>query len=476
MTDSPAEAAAPGAAGALDIASARGQVEGLRWLFLDLNSYFASVEQNERPELRGKPVAVVAVMTDSTCAIAASYEAKAFGIRTGTPIWEARRRCPDLQLIQARHDLYVDYHHRIVEEVDRHLPVDTIASIDEMAGPLAPADRDPARARELAARIKLALLQRIGPSIRCSIGLASNRYLGKVASDLEKPDGLVVLTAAEWLRRLPQLQLRDLPGIGANLEQRLRERGYRSVADLYRAEPKRLRQAWGSVGGERMWLRLHGVEIPDEITRTRTIGHSHVLAPEFRHPHAAGIVARRLLLKTASRLRRARLRARAMELSIRLQDGERTRHEAHRRFAPATDSHSLMHHLLGLWHEVLETAGVDADQRAPDAPGPAGDGGGRAGEDGVLVRKIAVTLSGLESLDQPEQLELGFERPAGEIDSWNDPRRRRQREQLSRVMDEINQQFGRDAVALGFSPDQVKTFSGTKIAFSRIPDREEFKE
>lgn len=458
----------------LDAVSARGQVEGLRWLFLDLNSYFASVEQNERPELRGQPVAVVAVMTDSTCAIAASYEAKAFGIRTGTPIWEAKRRCPALQLVQARHDLYVDYHHRIVEEVDRHLPVDTIASIDEMAGPLAPADRDPARARALAGRIKRALLERVGPSIRCSIGLASNRYLGKVASDLEKPDGLVVLTGEEWRRRLPQLQLRDLPGIGANMEQRLRERGYRSVLDLYRAEPKRLRQAWGSVGGERMWLRLHGVEIADEDSRTRSIGHSHVLAPEFRHPHAAGIVARRLLLKAASRLRRARLRARTMELSIRLQDAGRTKHEAQLRFAPVSDSHSLMRHLLLLWREVLAQAGVDSDRAAPAVTGPAGDGG--PGDEGVLVRKIGVTLGGLESLDQPEQLELGFGQAAADVDSWNDPRRRRQREQLSRVMDEINQQFGRDAVALGFSPDQVKTFSGTKIAFSRIPDREEFQE
>lgn len=432
------------------------QVEGLRWLFLDLNSYFASVEQNERPELRGKPVAVVAVMTDSTCAIAASYEAKAFGIRTGTPVWEAKRKCPGLQLVQARHDVYVDYHHRIVEEVERHLPVDTIASIDEMAGPLAEADRDPARAVELAGRIKRGLLDRIGPCIRCSIGLASNRYLGKVASDMEKPDGLVVLTAAEWLRRLPGLQLRDLPGIGVNMEQRLRSLGFGSVAALYHSQPKRLRQAWGSLGGERMWLRLHGVEIPDETTQKRTIGHSHVLAPEFRHPRAAGIVMRRLLLKAASRLRRARLRASAMTVSIRLQDETRRRFEAGLRFPAVSDSHSLMHHLLVLWGQVLEQSGAGAD--------------GATDGDGVLIRKGSVTLHELESIDRPEQLELSFG------DREDDPEKVRQREQLSRVMDEINQRYGRDAVALGFAPHQVKTFSGTKIAFSRIPDREEFQE
>jgi DNA polymerase-4 len=75
----------------------------LRWLFLDLNSYFASVEQELRPELRGRPVVVVPVMADTTCAIAASYEAKAFGVRTGTQIGEAKKMCPGLELVEARH-------------------------------------------------------------------------------------------------------------------------------------------------------------------------------------------------------------------------------------------------------------------------------------------------------------------------------------------------------------------------------------
>src|SRR4029077_7509796 len=86
----------------------------VNWLFLDLNSYFASVEQELRPELRGKPVAVVPVMADTTCCIAASYEAKAFGVRTGTGVKEARLLCPGLQVVEGRQNLYVDYHHRIV--------------------------------------------------------------------------------------------------------------------------------------------------------------------------------------------------------------------------------------------------------------------------------------------------------------------------------------------------------------------------
>src|ERR1700687_2040767 len=95
----------------------------LRWLYVDFNSYFASVEQQLRRELRGKAVAVVAVETDSTSAIAASYEAKAFGIKTGTPIHEARRLCPDLICVLARHERYVEFHHRLIGEIERHIPV-----------------------------------------------------------------------------------------------------------------------------------------------------------------------------------------------------------------------------------------------------------------------------------------------------------------------------------------------------------------
>ena len=106
---------------------------GVRWLFLDLNSYFASVEQELRPELRGKPVAVLPVMTDRTSCIAASYEAKAFGIKTGTRVSDAKQLCPQIKLVEARHAVYVRYHHKIVEAVESCVPNAAVVSIDEMA-------------------------------------------------------------------------------------------------------------------------------------------------------------------------------------------------------------------------------------------------------------------------------------------------------------------------------------------------------
>jgi hypothetical protein len=108
----------------------------LRWLLVDLNSYFASVEQELRPELRGRPVAVVPVMADTTCAIAARYEAKVFGVRTGRRVGDAKRMCPGIMLVEARHDVYVDYPNRIFEAVERCVPVAAVLSIDEMASSL----------------------------------------------------------------------------------------------------------------------------------------------------------------------------------------------------------------------------------------------------------------------------------------------------------------------------------------------------
>src|ERR1700733_2059254 len=128
----------------------------VNWLFLDLNSFFASCEQQENPVLRGKPIIIVQMMTDSTCAIAASYEAKAFGIRTGTAVWEAKKLCPQLVIVKARHKIYLQYHHRIIEAVESCLPVTKIASIDEMGCRLMGREREESAARALALKVKRA--------------------------------------------------------------------------------------------------------------------------------------------------------------------------------------------------------------------------------------------------------------------------------------------------------------------------------
>jgi DNA polymerase IV len=134
----------------------------IQWLFLDLNAFFASCEQQEAPALRGKPVIVVQTLTDSAVAIAASYAAKGFGIKTGTIVREARRLCPDVIAVQANHRL----HERILAAVDTCLPVEKVMSIDEMACRLMGTERQVEVARALALKVKRALRDQIG-ECRC---------------------------------------------------------------------------------------------------------------------------------------------------------------------------------------------------------------------------------------------------------------------------------------------------------------------
>lgn len=289
----------------------------LNWLFVDLNSYFASVEQEVRPELRGRPVGVVPAMVDTTCCIAASYEAKAHGVKTGTIMADAKRMCPDLVLVEARHEIYVEYHHRIVEAVESCLPVTAVLSIDEMACRLMGRERPLLAALDLGRKVKARIREQVGSTLRSSVGLATNRYLAKVASDMEKPDGLVALPLDILSGALRQLTLRDLPGIGARTEKRLNEKGIRTMDDLLALDCERAGELWGSVWGERLWHWLRGEDFDmAETEHLKSLSHQHVLAPEMRTAEKAWAVAHKLLHKAAMRLRSGGLWASGIGLAV----------------------------------------------------------------------------------------------------------------------------------------------------------------
>ena len=289
----------------------------LNWLFVDLNSYFASVEQEIRPELRGKPVGVVPMMADTTVCIAASYEAKAFGVKTGTVVADAKRMCPGITLVEGRHEIYTDYHHRIVAAVESCLPVTAVLSIDEMACRLMGRERPLLAAMDLGRRVKAAIREQVGPMLRSSVGLATNRYLAKVASDMEKPDGLVALPLDVLPDALRLLTLRDLPGIGARTEKRLNEKGLQTMDQLLALSCEQAGEMWGSVWGERLWHWLRGEDFDmAETEHLKSMSHQHVLAPEMRTPEKAWAVAHKLLHKAAMRLRKEKLWTSGIGLAV----------------------------------------------------------------------------------------------------------------------------------------------------------------
>jgi DNA polymerase-4 len=415
------------------------QQSGLKWLFLDLNSYFASVEQQDNPQLRGRPVAVVPAMTDYTCAIAASYEAKMYGVKTGTMIGEAKRMCPPLICVPARHDAYVRYHHRIVEEAALHTPINKIWSIDELSSRLPPNKRNIESATQVAEKIRAGIHKNVGQHIHCSIGIAPNSFLAKVATDMKKPNGLIILSPDSLQDRLFQLDLTDLPGINVNMERRLHRAGVATVEGLWNISPKHARSIWGGVGGERFWYNLHGYDVPDTETSRSTIGHSRVLDPELRRPDSARIIARRLTIKAATRLRREEFFATKIFLSVRVVDGPRWGAEL--RLPPVQDNFSILQGMEDLW------AGMLADLNPH------------------RLKKFSIMLYGLK-----KQTDIT-------IDLFETPTRQsRRNEALSTVMDGINERYGAESIRLGISPRTQNGYVGTKIAFSRVPDMAEFHE
>ncbi|MCP3731189.1 type VI secretion protein ImpB [Sphingomonas sp. MG17] len=421
----------------------------LRWLYLDLNSYFAAVEQQLNPDLRGKPIIVAPVNSDTTVAIAASVQAKKYGIRTGTPVWEAKRLCRDLIVTPGQHEKYVEFHQMIVDEVWKHIPVDRVCSIDEVACRLLDNENDRDTAIALANRIKAGIRANVGECLTSSVGIAPNRLLAKLASDMQKPDGLVVLSEEELPHRLFSMPLRDIAGIGAKMEKRLAQQGILDIGQLCDRRPRDAGSAWGGVNGDRLWYLLHGFDLPEKPTQSRTIGHSHVLSPRKRGYEPVRLTARRLALKAASRLRRKGKVSRLLVLHARFEDDKSVWRTSIK--LPSTqDSFTVLAALDSIFPRLKEA--------------------GRMRAGGFQIRMIGVTLAEIAPLEGEQDSLFAMLDP-------NDPLARETRTlSLSRAMDRINEKFGRHAVSVGPMDGSRSDRIGTKIAFGRIPDLDEFHE
>ncbi|HKA07783.1 MAG TPA: DNA polymerase [Gemmataceae bacterium] len=397
----------------------------VKYLFIDMNSYFASVEQQLRPNLRGVPVAVAAVDAETTSCIAASYEAKRFGVRTGTRVSEARRLCPGIQIVSARPRLYVEKHNEIIAAVESVLPVAHVLSIDEMVCRLLGDHLRLECAVKVGGRIKHAICERAGEWLRCSIGLAPNRLLAKVAADMQKPDGLTVLRREDLPNKLMELKLTDFPGIGPKMEKRLNAAGVTTTRQLLGMSPGQLAEIWGSnlVGG--MWYhRLRGEDVPDTPTQRRSIGHSRVLEPTARNEADARAILVRLIHKAAARLRHVGQFAGSVHLSVSYLGREKWK--AMHRIDPCQDTLTLIRAIMPLWA-----------RRAAGAP-----------------LKIGIVLADLVG-------EQNVPRPLFEVDH--------RLLELAKAMDAANRRCGRHAVYFGGMHGKGDSLS-TRIAFGTVPD------
>ncbi len=411
----------------------------LRCLFVDFNSYFASVEQYDEPRLRDRPVGVVPVLAATTCCIASSYEAKAFGVKTGTAVWEALERCPEIVLVEARPARYVELHHQLMAAIQDCVPHGKAESIDEVPCWLIGRERRRDNAEAIAHRIRQTLIDRgFSPAIRCSIGIAPNKFLAKTASDMRKPDGLTVLEQSDLPHALHPLQLRDLCGIGHSMEQRLRAASIGTVEQLCAASRERLRLAWGSIEGERYWLQLRGHDLPERKTQRGSIGHSHVLGPGLRSYAGMRAVLFKLLAKAAMRLRHEQFLAGGLALRIRFV-GQEIRFERDLTFAPLDDTPTLLQ-LLGDQLAALERAAQEGRWNPKRHP----------------PLSVAVTLVNLTAdHNLSEELLIA----------------RHRAKDMSAMLDRINQRYGNNTVYFGAMQQALaQDAAPMRIPFSKIPE------
>jgi len=430
------------------------QPDLFRFLHIDLNSFFASVEQQLHPEYRGKPTGVVPTLADTTSLIAASYEAKALGIKTGTRVSEAKRLCPDIILVHGDHTSYAEYSHKISAAVERVCPVAHTPSIDEMVCELIGRERNPPAARHISLAIKQAIKDDVGETLRCSIGMAPNRYLAKIASDMQKPDGLIGLLPSQLPRAIAHLELRDLPGVGARTEIRLNAKNIRTMPELLALDRPGMHALWDSVWGDRLYHWLRGADTGDDGAPVpsgiqKSLGHSHVLAPEHRTPAGAWAVAHKLLHKAAMRLRMEHFHTGSLAVTIKyaLNRAQATdlQHERQlkkhssgitqtgwgmeARFRPCQDTLSLLEALQGCW------------KHAPNEP------------EHQKPFFVGVTLRNL--IPENEIQSTLFEDPGN-------------RNQLSATMDKLNLKYGHTTLHFaGMLP--ARDSAPTRIAFTQIP-------
>ncbi len=421
------------------------QPEQVNWLFVDMNSYFASVEQQVQPQLQGKPTVVVTVDTDSTVCIAASYEAKACGVSTGTPLGEAKKKCSGLNVIVARHELYVDYHNRIKNAVENCLHVSKIVSIDEMECRLLGRERYPDNARALAQKVKKAVYG-VGECLRCSIGLAPNRFLAKTASNLQKPDGLVTITPSQLPEILFRLKPRDLPGIGHRMEERLLSEGITTMEQLWQLDIDQMTRLWGGVVGTRFWMKMRGDDFDDRATQRSSIGHQHVLPPELRTRDQAAAVGKKLLHKAAVRLRQAGLATSGMAIFVMFAKNQTSRNEKE------DQSAYWLHHGRPVWETRLRFPSCQDTMTLINIFQ-------EAWKNCPEFRPVMVSVVLIDLIPEGMQNLTLFGELHGE-QRFN---------RLAHAMDAINAKYGSTTLYLGGIHD-VRTSAPPRIAFTSIPD------
>jgi DNA polymerase-4 len=370
-------------------------------LHADLDAFYASVEQRDDPQLRGRPVIVGAGVV-----LAASYEAKARGVRTAMGGRRARQLCPDAIVVRPRFAAYVEASKAVFEIFDDTTPLVEGLSIDEAFLDVRGLRRISGTPREIALKLKARVLEEVGLPI--TVGVARTKFLAKVASGVAKPDGLLVVPPSGELHFLHPLPVERLWGVGPKTSDKLHEAGITTVGEVARLAEETLVDLVGRAAGRHLHALAHNRD-PRRVEvgrRRRSIGSQRALGRGRRSPEELDAFLVGLIDRVARRLRRARRVFRTVVLRLRFDD-----------FTRVTRSHTLPEP-TDQTDAALTTARALLAAALP-----------------LIERKgitlIGISLSNLENTD--EQLVLPFERKTA----------------LDAVLDRVRERFGSAAITRG---------------------------
>jgi DNA polymerase-4 len=290
-------------------------------LHVDMDAFFISVEQRDDPALRGKPAAVCGSLSRSVVT-SATYEARPYGIRAGMSIQEAKRRCPQLILVEGNHSKYTETAARIFSILKDYTPLVEVASIDEAYLDISQSQFLFKSPLHIAQLIKARI--REGEQLTCSIGVAPNKLLAKLGSRLKKPDGLVVIQKGEVEKILKDLPVSSLHGIGPKLTEELKSIGILTCGQLGRFPVPHLTQRVGVIGERLHEMGLGLDESPvvplDEEEDAKSISHSVTLEEDTSDPNLLKKVLLQLSERVSRRMRKEGFYGSRVAITVRYSD------------------------------------------------------------------------------------------------------------------------------------------------------------
>ncbi len=303
-------------------------------LFIDINSCFATIEQQYNPGLRNKPVAVAAYIGPKGCIVAPSIEAKELNIKTGMLVKEAKKICPDIIIMEPDPPKYRAVHKKLKDLLLSYTPKTAPRSIDEFCIDIRKTANEKKGSIKIALEIKEDIRKKIGSRITVSIGAGPNEFLAKTASNLEKPDGFKIIDKDNFHRIFSEISLTDLCGIKEGNASRLARSGIFTVTDFYNSDVQTLRKAFGSIEGYCWHLRIRGWEMSQSSFGRnsglkKTFGNSYAIPKNIWKKDELTPILFKLVEKTAVRLRNSGYKAKSFQINIYYRDGTRWKNKKH---------------------------------------------------------------------------------------------------------------------------------------------------